>query len=111
MLRIALIPVATLVGLNLSYLLGTSVVVENVFAVNGIGQQLVSAILQRDFVVVQGIALVFGLVVIGISVTVEVIQVALDPGPSMSRSHAGRATGARVVCCWRSWCSAAWGPP
>lgn len=78
-LRIAVIPAATLIGLNLSYLLGTSVVVENVFAVNGIGQQLVAAILQRDFVVVQGIALVFGLVVIGISVAVEVIHVALDP--------------------------------
>jgi peptide/nickel transport system permease protein len=78
-LRIAVIPVVTLVGLNVSYLLGTSVVVENVFSVNGIGQQLVAAILQRDFVVVQGIALIFGLVVMAISVAVEVIQVALDP--------------------------------
>ena len=78
-LRIAVIPVVTLVGLNMSYLLGTSVVVENVFSVNGIGQQLVASILQRDFVVVQGIALIFGLVVMAISVAVEVIQVALDP--------------------------------
>lgn len=78
-LRIAVVPVVTLVGLNMSYLLGASVVVENVFAVNGIGQQLVAAILQRDFVVVQGIALIFGLVVMAISVAVEVIQVALDP--------------------------------
>jgi peptide/nickel transport system permease protein len=78
-LRIAVVPVVTLVGLNMSYLLGTSVVVENVFSVNGIGQQLVASILQRDFVVVQGIALVFGLVVMVISVAVEVIQVALDP--------------------------------
>jgi peptide/nickel transport system permease protein len=54
-------------------------VVENVFAVNGIGQQLVQAILQRDFVVVQGIALIFGLIVVIISVGVEVIQAALDP--------------------------------
>jgi peptide/nickel transport system permease protein len=69
----------TLVGLNMSYLLGTSVVVENVFSVNGIGQQLVASILQRDFVVVQGIALIFGLVVMAISVAVEVIQAALDP--------------------------------
>lgn len=78
-LRIAVIPVVTLVGLNMSYLLGTSVVVENVFSVNGIGQQLVASILQRDFVVVQGIALIFGLVVMAISVAVEVIQAALDP--------------------------------
>jgi peptide/nickel transport system permease protein len=78
-LRIAVIPVVTLIGLNMSYLLGASVVIENVFAVNGIGQQLVAAILQRDFVVVQGIALIFGIVVIAISIGVEVIQVALDP--------------------------------
>jgi peptide/nickel transport system permease protein len=78
-LRIAVMPVVTLVGLNMSYLLGASVVVENVFAVNGIGQQLVQAILQRDFVVVQGIALIFGLIVMVISVAVEIIQAALDP--------------------------------
>lgn len=78
-LRIAVIPVVTLVGLNMSYLLGASVVVENVFAVNGIGQQLVSAILQRDFVVVQGIALVFGLAVMAVSVAVEAVQAVLDP--------------------------------
>jgi peptide/nickel transport system permease protein len=78
-LRIAAVPVVTLIGLNMSYLLGASVVVENVFAVNGIGQQLVAAILQRDFVVVQGIALIFGIVVIVISITVEVVQVLLDP--------------------------------
>ncbi|MGH3276578.1 MAG: ABC transporter permease [Streptosporangiaceae bacterium] len=78
-LRIAVMPVVTLVGLNLSYLLGASVVVENVFAVNGIGQQLVSAILQRDFVVVQGIALIFGLVVVAISISVDLLQATLDP--------------------------------
>jgi peptide/nickel transport system permease protein len=78
-LRISLLPVVTLTALNASYLLGASVVAENVFAVNGIGQQLVSAILQRDFIVVQGIALVFGLVVIVINVVADIVQVMLDP--------------------------------
>jgi peptide/nickel transport system permease protein len=78
-LRIAIMPVVTLLGLNLSYLLGASVVVENVFAVNGIGQQLVQSILQRDFVVVQGIALIFGVIVMVISIGVEIIQAILDP--------------------------------
>jgi peptide/nickel transport system permease protein len=71
--------VVALVGLNMSYLLGTSVIVENVFALPGMGQQLVSSILQRDFLVVQGITLVFGLIVIVISTAVELIQAALDP--------------------------------
>ena len=63
----------------MSYLLGTSVIVENVFDISGMGQQLVSAILQRDFLVVQGITLVFGLIVIVISIAVELVQAALDP--------------------------------
>ncbi len=78
-LRIGLMPVVTLVGLNLSYLLGSSVIVENVFAIDGIGQQLVGATLQRDFLVVQGITFVYGLLVIAISLSVDLIQAALDP--------------------------------
>ena len=78
-LRLASLPVVALVGLNMSYLLGTSVIVENVFDIPGMGQQLVSAILQRDFLVVQGITLVFGLIVIVISIAVELVQAALDP--------------------------------
>ena len=78
-LRLASLPVVALVGLNMSYLLGTSVIVENVFAIPGMGQQLVSAITQRDFLVVQGITLVFGLIVIIISTVVELVQAALDP--------------------------------
>jgi peptide/nickel transport system permease protein len=78
-LRIALVPAVTLLGLNVSYLLGTSVVVENVFAIDGIGQQLVSAVLQRDFQVVQGIAIVFGLLVVVVGLVVEVVHVLLDP--------------------------------
>jgi peptide/nickel transport system permease protein len=78
-LRIALMPVVTLVGLNMSYLLGASVIVENVFALDGIGQQLVGAVLQRDFLVVQGITFVFGLIVLTISLCVDLTQAALDP--------------------------------
>jgi peptide/nickel transport system permease protein len=78
-IRTAILPVITLIGLNVSTLLGTSVVVENVFALSGMGQQLVSAILQRDFVVVQGITLVFGVIVLAISTLVDLVQTALDP--------------------------------
>jgi peptide/nickel transport system permease protein len=78
-LRLASLPVVALVGLNMSYLLGTSVIVENVFAISGMGQQLVSAIVQRDFLVVQGITLVFGLIVVVISIVVDLVQALLDP--------------------------------
>lgn len=78
-LRIAILPAVTLVGLNLAYLLGATVIVENVFDIPGIGQQLVSAVLQRDFIVVQGITLIFGIMVLGVSLAVDLIQVSLDP--------------------------------
>lgn len=82
-LRVALVPVVALVGVNVSYLLGTSVIVENVFAVDGIGQQLVGAILQRDFLVVQGVVLTFGVLVVAIGFVAELVQAGLDPRIAM----------------------------
>ncbi|GLP83019.1 ABC transporter permease [Mycobacterium antarcticum] len=78
-LRPSLIPFVALIGLNMSYLLGTSVVVENVFALNGIGQQLIGAVLQRDFLVVQGIVLCFGILVVAVGLVVDILQALLDP--------------------------------
>jgi peptide/nickel transport system permease protein len=79
LLRNAVKPALTIFGLNMSYLLGTSVIVESVFAINGIGYTLIAAILSRDFLVVQGIALTFGILVIGINLVVDIARLALDP--------------------------------
>ncbi len=78
-LRAGIAPTITIIGLNASYLLGASVVVENVFAIPGIGQTLVQAIFQRDLLVIQGIALVFGVIVVLLTLTVDLTQSALDP--------------------------------
>ncbi len=78
-LRNALIPAVTIIGLNLSYLLGASVVVESVFSVDGIGSTLVNAVLSRDYQLVQGIALVFGVLVLLITLAVDITQAALSP--------------------------------
>jgi peptide/nickel transport system permease protein len=78
-MRNALVPAITIVGLNLSYLLGASVVVESVFSVDGIGNTLVNAVLSRDYQVVQGLALVFGLLVLLITLTVDIAQAWLSP--------------------------------
>jgi peptide/nickel transport system permease protein len=78
-LRNALRPALTIVGLNMSFLLGASVIVESVFAIDGIGNTLIQAILQRDFLVVQGIALVFGILVLLVTLIVDVLQSMLDP--------------------------------
>jgi len=78
-MRNALPPAVTILGLNMSYLLGASVVVESVFAINGIGNTLVSAVISRDYQLVQGLALVFALLVLAITLLVDLIQALLDP--------------------------------
>jgi peptide/nickel transport system permease protein len=63
----------------MSFLLGASVVVEQVYSINGIASTLVTGVLARDYQLVQGITLVFALIVIVITLTVDVAQAALDP--------------------------------
>jgi peptide/nickel transport system permease protein len=57
-LRNALVPVVTVVGLQFGFFLGGSVLTETVYAINGLGRLMVSAINARDFPVVQGAVLV-----------------------------------------------------
>ncbi len=58
--RNALVPTVTLLGLNIAYLIGSTVIVEQVFNLNGLGSLLLSSILNRDFPVVQATTLVLG---------------------------------------------------
>lgn len=78
-LRNAISPAVTILGLNMSFLLGATVVVESVFDVNGIGNILVAGVLARDYQLVQGLMLVFGLLVVAINLGVDLIQAAIDP--------------------------------
>lgn len=75
----ALLPTITIFGINIAFLLGATVVIENVFAVGGIGQLLVNAILQRDYPVVQGITLVLAVAVVFINLLTDVVYALLDP--------------------------------
>jgi peptide/nickel transport system permease protein len=78
-LKNAMIPVATIVGLQIGGLLGGSVLVESVFAINGIGNYLVVAIVSRDLPVVQSLVLIFALVYVLINLVVDVSYAWLDP--------------------------------
>lgn len=78
-LRNALLPTVTIFGVNIAFLLGSTVIIENVFAIGGIGQLLVSAILQRDYPVVQGITLVLAVAVVAINLLTDVFYAVLDP--------------------------------
>jgi peptide/nickel transport system permease protein len=78
-LRNAMLSAVTVLGVNLSFLIGSTVVIENVFALPGLGQLLASSITTRDLSVVQGIVLVFGILVVVINILTDVAYAALDP--------------------------------
>jgi peptide/nickel transport system permease protein len=78
-LRNALIPPLTLLGLSVGYLMGGTVIVENVFSLPGAGKLLVDSISARDYPVVQSTTLVFAVLVILVNLTTDVIYTFLDP--------------------------------
>ncbi|MDR7416375.1 MAG: ABC transporter permease [Armatimonadota bacterium] len=78
-LRNALIPVVTVVGLNMGTLLGGVVVVEGIFARPGLGRLLLDAIYARDYPLIQGIVLVSVLLTILLNQLVDLLYTLLDP--------------------------------
>lgn len=78
-LKNALLPVITLVGLQLSYLLGGTVIVETVFAWPGLGGLVVDAILARDYPVVQAVVVLIAVFVVVVSLLVDLSYALLDP--------------------------------
>ena len=75
----ALIPVVTLVGLQLPILVGGSVIIEEIFVLPGIGRLFLEALEWRDYEVVSGINLLFATVVVGINLMIDLIYPFLDP--------------------------------
>jgi len=78
-LRNSALPTLMLMGVNISYLIGGTLVVEQVFGIKGIGSLLFTSISKRDFPVIQGIALYCALSVVIISLLIEIISWWLDP--------------------------------
>lgn len=78
-LRNALIPAVTLLGLSVGYLLGGTVIVERVFSLPGAGALLVDSIGARDYPVVQSMTLIFAILVILINLVTDVVYSFLDP--------------------------------
>ena len=78
-LKNALIPILTIVGLSVTRLLGATIVIEFVFAWPGVGLLLITAINSRDYQVVQATLLVFVLAVIVINLVTDVAYAFADP--------------------------------
>jgi peptide/nickel transport system permease protein len=78
-LRNALIPVVTVAGVQLGYIVGGIVVVEDVFTLPGVGRLLLDAIFQRDYPVVQGVILILAAAFMLLNLTVDLLYAVLDP--------------------------------
>jgi len=77
--RNALIPVVTVMGLQIALLLGGAVLTETTFEWKGIGYQLTQYLEARDFIAVQGIVTVLAVVVAVISFLIDVVVALVDP--------------------------------
>jgi peptide/nickel transport system permease protein len=78
-LRNALIPVVTISGLILAFVITGAVLVEVTFSISGIGQLLVSSAAAKDIPVIQGVALVVALVIMLVSLLADLVYLAVDP--------------------------------
>jgi peptide/nickel transport system permease protein len=75
----SLVPSINLLAVNIGWLIGGTVVVESVFALPGMGQLLVRAIFSRDYMVVQGVAMVFACATVLVNFLADIVTVAVDP--------------------------------
>ncbi|NTJ65129.1 ABC transporter permease [Agrobacterium rhizogenes] len=75
----SLVPTINLLAVNIGWLIGGTVVVESVFALPGMGQLLVRAIFSRDYMVVQGVAMVFACATVLVNFLADIVTVAVDP--------------------------------
>ena len=78
-LRNAVISTVAVLGVNIGYLIGGTLIIEQVFALPGVGQLMINSIFTRDFPVVQGVALVFAILVVLVYLITDVVHSMLDP--------------------------------
>jgi len=75
----SLLPLIVVFGVNLAFLVGGTVIVENVFSIPGLGSLLVGSVSSRDFPVVQALTLVFAVFILAVNLLTDLAHVSLDP--------------------------------
>jgi peptide/nickel transport system permease protein len=78
-LKNAAVPIVTIIGIGVAFLLGGAVVTESVFAIPGLGRLTVDAILRRDYPVIQGVVLLFSFVYVLVNLVVDLTYTLFDP--------------------------------
>jgi peptide/nickel transport system permease protein len=78
-LKNAIIPVITVMGLQVAQIAGGAVIIETIFGLPGMGQLLVESIIQRDYPVIQGINLLVVTIIVATNLAVDLLYVVIDP--------------------------------
>jgi peptide/nickel transport system permease protein len=78
-LRPSSLTLTTLIGLNIAGLITGTIVIEQLFAIPGLGRRLFSAVFQRDYMMVQGLTVLLAAAYVIINATVDFIYIAIDP--------------------------------
>ncbi len=78
-MRNALLPTLTLTGVQLTFLIGGTVIVERIFSYEGLGNLAIDAVINRDLPLIQGIVLLFAVLFVGINLGVDLLYALLNP--------------------------------
>jgi peptide/nickel transport system permease protein len=78
-LKNGIIPVLTILGASLGMIMGGAVIIETIFAIPGIGRLMASSVLSKDYVVIQSITLILGLVTVSVNLLVDIAYSWCDP--------------------------------
>lgn len=81
----AILPVITIAGPMIAFLLTGSFVIENVFAIPGIGREFVNAISNRDYTIIMGMTIFIGTMIIVCNLLVDIISAVVDPRIKLSK--------------------------
>jgi len=79
--RNALIPVTTIIGLQMAFLIAGTIVIENIFFLPGLGQLMVGAIANRDLIIIKDLVILITAMVVAVNLAVDLLQAAIDPRP------------------------------
>ncbi|MCT8972756.1 ABC transporter permease [Microbaculum sp. A6E488] len=77
--RNALLPTLTLTGVQLTFLIGGTVIIERLFSYEGLGNLAIDAVINRDLPLIQGIVLLFAVIFVGINLAVDLLYTLLNP--------------------------------
>lgn len=84
-LRNSFMPLVTVLSVNVGWLIGGTVIVEQIFGLPGLGSLLIGSITSRDYAIIQLVTLLLALIVIGVNLITDLVYLALDPRVSLTR--------------------------